>query len=61
MRDRNWRKSSYSNNLDCVEIDLSPEATAIRDSKDPDGPHLTVPAQQWRHFLARVRHNPLYR
>lgn len=52
MRDRTWRKSSYSTNLECVEVALSPETTAVRDSKDPRGPHLTVPAQQWQHFLS---------
>lgn len=59
MRDRTWRKSSYSNNLECVEVALSPNTTAIRDSKDPHGPHLSVTAQQWQHFLARIGHNPL--
>ena len=55
MRDRTWRKSSYSRDLNCVEVALSPDTTAIRDSKDPNGPHLTVPAQQWQHFLSGVR------
>lgn len=55
MRDRTWRKSSYSTNLDCVEVAPSPETTAIRDSKDPHGPHLVVPAQQWQHFLSAIR------
>ncbi len=59
MRDRTWRKSSYSNNLECVEVAPTPDTTAIRDSKDPDGPHLTVSPQQWQHFLARVRHTTL--
>lgn len=55
MRDRTWRKSSYSNNLDCVEVALSPETTAIRDSKHPHPPHLTVSIQQWHHFLSAIR------
>lgn len=47
--------SSYSSNFDCVEVALSPDTTAIRDSKAPDGPHLTIPPQQWQHFLSGLR------
>lgn len=55
MRDRTWRKSSYSRDLNCVEVALSPDTTAIRDSKNPHGPHLTVTDQQWQHFLSGIR------
>ncbi|MCP2342545.1 DUF397 domain-containing protein [Actinomadura rupiterrae] len=39
-----WRKSSHSgeNGGACIELaDLAP-AVGVRDSKDPQGPHLTV-------------------
>jgi len=43
MSDLTWRKSTYSstasNDSDCVE--LAAEG-AVRDSKNPDGPVLTV-------------------
>ncbi len=52
-----WRKSSRSTNQgsngDCIEVaDLGP-ATAIRDSKNPAGPFLVLPAASWSHFLPR--------
>lgn len=59
MSDRTWRKSTYTGKFDCVEVALSSDTTAIRDSKHPHGPHLTVTTQQWQHFLTRVRHTSL--
>jgi hypothetical protein len=39
MSDLTWRKSSYSSAAEnCVELATS----AVRDSKDPDGPVLSV-------------------
>lgn len=53
-----WRKSSYSGNggADCVEVarDL-PRVVAVRDSKDPDGPVLTLAPTGWRDFIADVK------
>jgi hypothetical protein len=53
-----WHKSSYSGNGggNCVEVarDLA-HAVAVRDSKDPDGPVLTVGRDEWARFIARVR------
>jgi Domain of unknown function (DUF397) len=39
-----WRKSSHSggNTGECVELAALPHAIAIRDSKNPTGPILTV-------------------
>ncbi|MFF4028265.1 DUF397 domain-containing protein [Streptomyces sviceus] len=39
-----WRKSSYSGDQggDCVEIAETPTTVAVRDSKTPAGPILTV-------------------
>jgi hypothetical protein len=49
-----WKKSSFSagNNNDCVEVATAPEAILVRDSKDPDGPHLTLTPAAWTAFLA---------
>jgi len=53
-----WRKSSYSGNGggNCVEVarDL-PRTVAVRDSKDPHGPVLTVESAGWRDFIAGVK------
>lgn len=38
-----WRKSSHSAMQgDCAESGVDPYVIAIRDSKNPDGPMLTV-------------------
>lgn len=56
MPEHNWRKSSYSGdgNGACVEVALGSEAVGVRDSKNATGPVLTVPADHWRTFLARI-------
>jgi hypothetical protein len=59
-----WRKSSCSgdNGGNCVEVarNLS-RVVAVRDSKNPHGPVLTVESAGWRAFIADVkagRHDP---
>ncbi|MFF7161111.1 DUF397 domain-containing protein [Streptomyces sp. NPDC008086] len=53
-----WRKSSYSDGGggQCLEVAPCPHATAtaihIRDSKNPDGPNLTVSGKAWAAFIA---------
>lgn len=49
-----WRKSSHSSDQggNCVEIAAHPRAVHIRDSKDPDGPALTVSPDAWTRFVA---------
>ena len=47
-----WRTSSYSgNSADCVQVAPALGRVLVRDSKDPDGPALTVPTAAWRAFL----------
>ena len=59
-----WRKSSRSggNGGNCVEVARNiPGTVAVRDSKDPHGPVLTVESAGWRAFVADVkagRHDP---
>ena len=56
-----WRKARYSGNGggSCVEVarDLS-DTVAVRDSKDPNGPVLTIESGDWRHFIADVKAAP---
>ncbi|MEU6373438.1 DUF397 domain-containing protein [Streptomyces sp. NPDC046909] len=53
-----WRKSTYSDSGggDCVEIAPCPGAAVhIRDSKNADGPNLTVSGESWAAFVGLVR------
>lgn len=53
-----WRTASYSNGNGgaCVEVaDLDSGYRAVRDSKDPAGPVLTVTHGQWTAFTSGVR------
>ena len=47
-----WHKSSYSSDqANCVEVAASTTTVGIRDTKDREGGHLTVPASAWAAFL----------
>jgi hypothetical protein len=51
-----WRKASRSTaGNNCVEIAQTIGATAVRDSKNRDGGHLTVGVGAWDAFLADVK------
>ncbi|WP_262420744.1 DUF397 domain-containing protein [Micromonospora aurantiaca (nom. illeg.)] len=53
-----WRKSTRSggNGGECVEVAINlPGIVAIRDSKDPDGPVLTIDKDTWRGFTFAVK------
>lgn len=48
-----WVKSSYSSNdgPSCVEVAASQDTVLVRDSKDPEGPHLDLTPTAWTAFL----------
>lgn len=52
-----WRKSSRSNGTggECVEVAPTGRAVAIRDSKNPDGPMLTVTPNAWQALTQSLR------
>ncbi|MCK8434046.1 DUF397 domain-containing protein [Streptomyces sp. D2-8] len=53
MQTLHWRKSTYSGDgSNCVEIATTPTTVHIRDSKNPDGPHLTLRSTTWMEFLS---------
>jgi uncharacterized protein DUF397 len=50
-----WHTSSYSGgNGACVQVAPAPDRVLLRDSKNPDGPALTVPTPAWRAFLTTL-------
>jgi Domain of unknown function (DUF397) len=52
-----WRKSTHSGGgNECVEIAGLGPTIAIRDSKNPHGPTLTLTLADWRALAADVKH-----
>ncbi|MEU5809405.1 DUF397 domain-containing protein [Streptomyces sp. NPDC047718] len=49
-----WHKSSYSSSGsgDCVEVATCPPAVHVRDSKDRNGPRLSLSPTAWAGFVA---------
>jgi len=51
-----WRKSSRSGGgADCVEVAVESAATALRDSKNPDGGQLLFDRPQWRVLIETIQ------
>ncbi|MEV5568533.1 DUF397 domain-containing protein [Spirillospora sp. NPDC052269] len=52
-----WRRSSHSGNGgNCVEVaGLAGHGAQIRDSKDPEGPRLSLTAADWRALARRAK------
>ncbi|MFI5475179.1 DUF397 domain-containing protein [Streptomyces cacaoi] len=48
-----WRKSTYSDGEggECLEVAVCPRTIHVRDSKNPDGPHLSLATGAWADFL----------
>ncbi|MFI9721295.1 DUF397 domain-containing protein [Streptomyces sp. NPDC052396] len=55
-----WQISSYSgeHGSNCVEVAASPHTIRIRDSKNPSGPQLTLPATTWAAFTGTLAARP---
>ncbi|NKZ07751.1 DUF397 domain-containing protein [Actinomadura latina] len=52
-----WRKSSRSSGQGgaCVEVAALTPTIAVRDSKNPDGPHLTLAPITWQNLTKRIK------
>jgi hypothetical protein len=55
MTEPTWRKSSYSGEGNCVELSDQAGRVLVRDTQDPQGLVLTVPARAWREFVGQVQ------
>jgi uncharacterized protein DUF397 len=55
---RRWRTSSYSgSNNNCIQAATSSPGIALRDSKHPHGPVLTISSHAWRDFIQAIKDN----
>lgn len=52
-----WRKSSRSGTSggDCVEVANLVGDIGVRDSKDPDGPKVALPAASFRDLVTAIK------
>ena len=50
-----WKKSTRSNEGNCVEVATPPEAVMVRDTKDRQGPTLSFTADRWTGFVHAIR------
>lgn len=59
-----WRKSTYSGDPSigtCVELAAIGDARGIRDSKNPDGPNLSVSVRSLRGLITSIKSNDIDR
>ncbi|WP_416903510.1 DUF397 domain-containing protein [Micromonospora echinospora] len=54
---RTWRKSSHSDDGNCVEVAYTHKLVFVRDSKNCAGPALRFDLIQWQAFMNGVRLN----
>jgi hypothetical protein len=55
-----WRKSSRSTNVsNCVEVAVTGQAVAVRDSKHPTGGTLILTHRAWTEFTTALRNDQL--
>lgn len=54
-----WRKSTHSGDTggDCVELAAFSSGIAVRDSKNPEAPHLTFGRAAFGEVLKEIRAN----
>jgi Domain of unknown function (DUF397) len=51
-----WRKSTYSGSqAECVEVGNAADLVKVRDTKDRQGPVITVSARAWRRFTTKIK------
>jgi hypothetical protein len=56
-----WRKSSHSTegtSAQCVEVAALSDTIGVRDSKDPEGGHLTLAPERFTALVRRIKRLP---
>jgi hypothetical protein len=53
--DRAWRKSTFSEAGNCVEVACEEHVVLVRDSMDCSGPVSEIPTSKWRTFITDVK------
>ncbi|MDG5808580.1 DUF397 domain-containing protein [Streptomyces ossamyceticus] len=53
-----WRKSSVSENTNCVEVCIRDDRVLVRDSKCPDELLLIIGPPGWQYFLSVIQSDP---
>lgn len=60
--DHLWFKSSYTTEQgQCVEVAMTPDAVGVRDSKNRAGGHFAVSAEAFAGFVDAVKRNDGWR
>ena len=54
----NFRKSTYSQPQNCVEVADLPEGSAVRDSQNREAGHLTFGSAEWAALLSTATRVP---
>jgi Domain of unknown function (DUF397) len=49
-----WRKSSFSDNANCLEVDVTADLVLVRDTKDRRRSALEFGPDAWNSFLAGI-------
>lgn len=49
-----WRKSTRSDDGNCVEVARAAESVLVRDSKSNGGPILRFDSTQWHAFISEI-------
>jgi hypothetical protein len=52
---KKWRRSTHCADGACVEVAAGSEFILMRDSKDPDQPHLSFDRVAWANFVSEVK------
>ncbi len=49
-----WRKSTFSDQSDCVEVKFSTGQVMVRNSRRPEAVPLAFPLDRWNDFISGI-------